>query len=81
MILNPLGIHVKYPCRMASATFGAWLESKLSAARLNQREFADRIGVSQSTVSRWLRNYRVPEPASCDAIADVLLVPLDKVIG
>ncbi len=58
--------------------FGSWLLSKIKEAGLNQGEFADRVGVSRTTVSRWV-NGRVPDGTFIDPIADVLLLEYDIV--
>ncbi|MDQ3660759.1 MAG: helix-turn-helix transcriptional regulator [Actinomycetota bacterium] len=39
---------------------------------LSQTELAERIGVSQQTVSRWEGGYSIPEPERVIALADVL---------
>lgn len=48
---------------------------------LNQNEMARLIGVSSSVYSKWVRNERVPDPASCDRIADALHFDRDYVLA
>lgn len=62
------------------ASFGAWLESQLLRREWNQSDLARRIDVRPSVVSRWIRNERVPSPASVGRIADVLMVDVDDVL-
>lgn len=62
-------------------TFGAWLESQLQRREWNQSEFARRIDVRPGVVSHWVRNERVPSPASIEKIADVLFVDVDEVLA
>jgi transcriptional regulator with XRE-family HTH domain len=45
---------------------------------MNQSEFAARLGVGHSTVSRWV-NGRVPEAGLLERIADVLVLDYDLV--
>ena len=61
-----------------SPAFGSWLASQLRGRDLNQSEFAARLGVSQSTISRWI-NGRIPEATLLDRIADVLVLDYDFV--
>lgn len=64
--------------RPSSPQFGSWLLSEIRAAGMNQGEFADRVGVSRTTVSRWVHG-RVPDGVFIDPIADVLTLPYDVV--
>ena len=64
--------------RSPSPAFGAWLLSEIKAAGMNQQEFADSVGVSRTTVSRWVKG-RVPDGVFIDPIADVLLLDYDEV--
>lgn len=61
-----------------SKTFGPWLASMIRARGLNQAEFAERVGASATTVSRWI-NGRVPAAKYIDDIANVLLLDYDLV--
>jgi transcriptional regulator with XRE-family HTH domain len=60
--------------------FGDWLRPLLLAKDMRQGQLARRIGVAESTVSRWLSGRNVPEPEQCAAIADVLAIPLTDVL-
>jgi transcriptional regulator with XRE-family HTH domain len=62
------------------ATFGEWLRPLLVARNMRQGQLARRIGVAESTVSRWLSDRNVPEPEQCAAIAQVLRIPLTDVL-
>lgn len=64
--------------RRQSTTFGPWLLARLKDAGLTQGEFAERVGVSPTTVSRWV-NGRVPDGSFIDQIADVLVLDYDLV--
>jgi len=46
----------------------------------NQTEFAHKVGTSTGTVSMWVMGKRIPDPASCDRIADALGIDLDIVL-
>lgn len=63
----------------ALPAFASWLARELKRSDMNQREFAKALGVSTSTVSRWLSG-RTPEAPYCDVIADVLRVDVDTVL-
>lgn len=65
---------------MTSGTFGDWLAYQLKRRDLSQTDFGTLVGSTQSAVSRWIRNERVPDPESCDRIADALGVDLDVVL-
>jgi transcriptional regulator with XRE-family HTH domain len=66
---------------VSTSQFGAWLRRQLRVAGLNQSELAEKIGTSTGTVSMWATGKRVPEPASCDLIADALGVGFDVVLA
>lgn len=62
-------------------TFGAWLKRQMVRREWNQTDLAERVGVSDASVSRWLADRVVPDPASCDAIAAALLIGVDDVLS
>jgi transcriptional regulator with XRE-family HTH domain len=61
-------------------TFGGWLQYQLDRRDWSKADFANRLGVANGDVSRWVNNKRIPSPASCDRIADVLGVDVDVVL-
>jgi len=63
-----------------AADFGRWLQRQLDRHDLNQSEFGRRAGVSSSTVNAWVRGERLPDPSSCDLIADALGYPVEVVM-
>jgi transcriptional regulator with XRE-family HTH domain len=63
-----------------SMPFAEWFQKQLRRRDWNQSDAARAIGVSSSVVNRWYRGERVPDPKSCDVIADVLAVPVDLVL-
>jgi len=65
---------------MEQETFGKWLADALQERRLNQSEFARRIGVSYGTVNRWIREGRIPQPATYEPMARELGVSVDEVM-
>jgi|GEM_PF-2522505 len=60
--------------------FRHWLKRQLRRREWSQSEFARRLGTAPGVVSHWVRGDRVPDPASCDRIADVLGVDVDLVL-
>lgn len=63
-----------------SQNFAQWFVAQLRRREWNQSDFARRTDVPQTTVSAWSRGIRLPDPASCDKIADAFLLPLDDVL-
>lgn len=61
-------------------TFATWLQRHLLRREWTQADFARRLNVSPQVVSKWILAQRIPDPASCDRIADVLGVDLDLVL-
>jgi transcriptional regulator with XRE-family HTH domain len=66
---------------MRETQFAQWFAARLAALPMTVPEFRHKSGFSSSTVSQWLNAKRVPSPASCDVIADVLHVDRDKVLA
>jgi transcriptional regulator with XRE-family HTH domain len=60
--------------------FGNWLRRKLKDQGMSQSDLARAMETSTGTVSMWVTGKRVPDPDSCDRIADVLLLDLDVVL-
>lgn len=63
-----------------SQDFAQWFKTQLARRDWNQSDFARKTGISQTTVSTWVRGRSVPDPASCDTIADAFLLGLDDVL-
>lgn len=64
-----------------SQNFAQWFKTQLARREWNQSDFARKTGLSQTTVSTWVRGRSVPDPASCDIIADAFLLGLDDVLA
>ncbi len=58
--------------------FGVWLKSEIAARGMSQNEFAKAVGVSPTSVSRWI-NGDQPKGEHIDPIADVLVLDYDLV--
>jgi len=67
---------------MKGQNFSTWLKQQMRnhPDDLNQTGLALRIGVSQTTVSFWLRGLYVPSPDNCKIIAELFDVTLDEVL-
>lgn len=65
---------------MVGNSFGVWFEQQLKSREMNQSEFARKLGVKQGMVSNWIRGARIPDPGSCDRIADALGLSIDEVL-
>lgn len=62
-------------------TFADWLSSEIKRKpELNQTALAIHIGLSQSTISSWLRGLYVPQPENCRKIARFFNIPDDDVL-
>lgn len=61
-------------------SFAAWLKQHNRRREWNQVDLARKVGASTSTVSRWIAGTVIPDPASCERIADAFLLPLDDVL-
>ena len=60
--------------------FSLWFRRQLDAKGMTRGDFARRAGVSARTVTAWYNGERVPDPTSCDIIADVLTLSIDHVL-
>ena len=54
--------------------------SKLAEHGMTQTELAERVGVSQTQISSYLRGKRRPSPETCVRLAEALAVPVDEVL-
>lgn len=61
---------VKYTVAVDELSFGRWLQRQLDRRQWSQADLVRAGGFSRSAVSEWVRGGRVPDPASCDLIAD-----------
>jgi transcriptional regulator with XRE-family HTH domain len=61
-----------------NAAFGPWLNAHIRDRRISQVEFAEKVGVSQGTVSKWLTGL-TPRADYLDGISEVLLMDYDMV--
>lgn len=65
---------------MVGTNFGLWLKRQLERREMSRPEFARAIGKSPARISEWINGRRVPDPVSCDLIADALKLDLDFVL-
>lgn len=63
----------------APSDFGSWLRSQIARRDLTQGEFAKAIGVSPTSVSRWIKHGDRPKAEHIDPISDVLVLDYDLV--
>jgi transcriptional regulator with XRE-family HTH domain len=61
-------------------TFGEWLEDQYLRAGFTQMEFAEAVGVAQSTVSSWVNVGKKPRRRVVPAIARALNLSEDEVL-
>lgn len=66
---------------MAYSILGALLRAARDAARMNQAELADRMGVRQQTVSGWERGISRPRRRDLQMLCSVLDLSLDDVLN
>lgn len=60
--------------------FGRWLRVEIKTRGWTLADFADRLGVTPTTASRWANGSRTPDYATCERIASVLEVDPDMVL-
>lgn len=65
---------------MSENRIGPWIERELRSREWRQADLARRARVSTTAVSDWVRGKRVPDPASCDLLADIFHANLDYVL-
>jgi transcriptional regulator with XRE-family HTH domain len=65
---------------MTDGPFGRWLKNELRRRDWNMSDLARRINSDPSAVGRWARGDRIPDPASCDLLADALGIDIDRVL-
>lgn len=81
-----LYIHLDAPSttvdsEMATNEFGRWLQHQLDRRGWKQADLARKMPATTGTISHWITGKRIPDPASCDLIADVLGIDIDVVLG
>lgn len=63
-------------------TFANWLTNQLRhRPELNQVALAINLGISQGSVSNWLRGLYVPHPENCRKVAHFFDIPEDDVLA
>ncbi len=65
---------------MSTKTFGSYLAELRREKKMTQKEVADRLYVSDKTVSRWETDRSLPELSLVPAIADLLGVSADELL-
>jgi transcriptional regulator with XRE-family HTH domain len=65
----------------AAATFAASLRTAMADRAWNQNRLAAEVGTTPSVISRWVRAEAVPTPESCRRLAEVLGVPVDRLLS
>lgn len=66
---------------MTENTFGKRLSALLEECGMSQRELADKIGITEVSMSRYIRSERVPRATEIINMAKVLGVPTAYLIG
>jgi transcriptional regulator with XRE-family HTH domain len=61
--------------------FAAFLADVMRRRKCRPSQLAAEIGVSHTTVSRWLHGHEVPNIKSCQKLAQYCGVPLEKVLA
>jgi transcriptional regulator with XRE-family HTH domain len=61
-------------------SFSSWFRHRVDGTELTQRAFAKKYGFAPSTVGAWYRGERVPDPPSCERLADVFNADSDWVL-
>lgn len=77
-ITSTIITNMKQDVSSRGLAFGNWLASEIRLRGLNQAEFAQKVGATPTTVSRWV-NGRVPAGRFIERIADVLVLDYDLV--
>lgn len=65
---------------MNTKSFGSYLAELRRAKKLTQKEVADRLYVSDKTVSRWETDRSLPELSLVPALADLLEISADELL-
>jgi transcriptional regulator with XRE-family HTH domain len=73
-------VRVKYPAAMEMPTFSTWFRKQLARREWNMSDFARKANIPPQTVQTWVSGRSIPEPYSCDLIADVLGISYQEVM-
>jgi len=65
---------------MEMPAFSEWLTKQLKRREWNRSDFARRANIPPQTVQTWTSGRSIPDPASCDLIADVLGIAYQEVM-
>lgn len=60
---------------------GAWIMSMLRSRGWRQSDLAERMGIDQSMVSKWVRGARNPDGPHCEGLAAAFGVPAEEVLA
>jgi len=63
------------------ASLAAFLHDLMARHQVSASQLAATLGISQSTMSRWLSGTVIPGIASCRSLADYAGVPVDRVLA
>ena len=66
---------------MDTAKTGAYLASLRKNAGMTQQDAADRLGVSNKTISKWEKGLSVPDADMLSKLADVLEINVSELLG
>lgn len=61
--------------------FGLFLENLLDKKNISQRDFAKKIGVSETTISRYIHNIQFPRSDVITKMSNILEVSTDYLLG
>lgn len=66
---------------MKNTNFKDQLQELLKKSNLSQKEFAEKLGVTEATVSRYLKGDREPNLNTLAQIANIFVVSLEELTG
>lgn len=80
--MSSVSVTQLYTVLMSNVTlrFGDWLGQQLAWREWSPADFERRSKTSKANISRWLSNDRLPDPASCQKIADALRIDLNEIL-
>lgn len=66
---------MQYPVdTMTTGSFAGWFNHQLKRRKWSQADFHRATDIARSTISTWATGLRIPDPASCEAIASAFHV-------